>query len=288
MNDNACDFLPEALRSYSLSCGKNLYELRIRANKPVRANVNGEFNTVSYKGTPIIYTAEEIEEIVCRACDGSLYAYNDFIKKGYVAKNGVRIGLCGRCVIENGVIKTIADFNALCIRIPHEVRDCSLPIFNKIKSHSDLSTLLISPPGQGKTTVLRDLARVLSELGKNVLVVDEKGEIAPCGLALGDNTDVLSGCDKRFGLFTAIKNLCPEVVIVDELTTAEDISGIVFAKRSGVSVIASVHGPSIKDVYDKEYMRGSLNGDIFKYFAVIRLFGGRISIIEEKVSDSDD
>lgn len=288
MNDNTCDFLPETLRSYALSCGKMLYELRIRVNKPVRANVNGEFITVSYKGAPLIYTAAEIEEIVCRACDGSLYAYNDFIKNGYVAKKGVRIGLCGRCVIENGVIKTIGDFNALCIRIPHEVRGCSLPIFNRIKNRPDLSTLLIAPPGQGKTTVLRDLANVLSEQGKNVLVVDEKGEIAPSGLALGDNTDVLSGCDKRFGFFTAIKNLCPEVVIVDELTTDEDVSGVVFAKRSGVSVIASVHGASIKDVYQKEYMRGCLNGDIFKYFAVMRLFGGQISVIEEKVSDSDD
>lgn len=288
MNDNTCDFLPESLRYYALSCVKRLYELRIRANKPVRANVNGEFITVSYKGSPLIYTAEDIEEIVCRACDGSLYAYNDFIKNGYVAKNGVRIGLCGRCVIENGIIKTIADFNALCIRIPHEVRGCAFPIFNRIKNRLDLSTLLISSPGQGKTTVLRDLASAFSEQGKNVLVVDEKGEIAPSGLNVGDNTDVLSGCDKRFGLFTAIKNLCPEVVIVDELTTAEDVSGVVFAKRSGVSVIASVHGPSIKDVYEKEYMRSSLNGDIFKYFAVIRLLDGQISVIEERVSDGDD
>lgn len=288
MNDITCDFLPDALRAYALSHGKKLYELRIRANKPVRANVNGDYITISYKGAPLIYSAEEIEEIVCSACEGSLYAYNDFIKNGYVAKGGVRIGLCGRCIIENGVIKTIVDYNALCIRIPHDVCGCSMPIFARIKSRGDLSALLISPPGQGKTTVLRDLARTLSDQGKNVLVVDEKGEIAPKGLALGENTDVLNGCDKRFGLYTAIKNLCPEVVIVDELVTAEDVKGVVFAKRSGVSVIASVHGSSIKDVYAKKYMCDSLDGDIFKYYAVLRLLGGRISVIEEKVLDGYD
>lgn len=227
-------------------------------------------------------TEKEIEEIIYNACEHSLYAYNDSISKGYISKGGVRIGLCGKCVFEKGKVLTISDFSSLCIRFPHEVDGCSTLIYEKIKQRDCYNILLISPPGQGKTTVLRDLTKLISKSEKNILVIDEKEEIAPNEFDVGDTTDVLSGCDKRFGLYSAIKHLCPDVVVVDELTNKSDVEGVVFARRSGVSVIASVHGSSVADVQEKKYMKKALSKDIFDFMFVIRLINGEISIIEEK------
>ena len=192
----------DTLKSFINLNKKQLNELRIRQNMPVMAKIAGFWQTAVYKGTSINVDQEQIVKILQSACENSIYAYNDCIKKGYVTTSeGIRIGICGKCIISNGCITTITDFTSLCIRFPSQVIGCSNDIYKIITKDDCLeNTLIISKPGDGKTTALRDLVRLISHnLHLNVLVIDERYELYNKNYDLGTTCDVLRGCDKKFG-----------------------------------------------------------------------------------------
>ncbi len=241
------DFFPQELqRALEKIPVSKLYEIRLRAGFPVRVNYQGTYAYLSasgitkYKENALKTSMEEIEEIVYRAGKFSVYAVEEEIKRGFItATGGIRIGLSGEFVYEKGVPLTIRNISSLCIRIPHDISGCSDQIYEKCMYRDFQSLIIMSPPGQGKTTILRDLARRMSEESKkNILICDERGEIGRIGV--GETCDVISFADKKTAFEVGIRTMRPDIMITDELT-ADDYQAIQRAKESGVMVIASAH-----------------------------------------------
>jgi len=276
-------FLTDKIKQYVILNSEKIYELRLRRDKPVIANIGGVFEVAKYKGNILIATQEDIKKILYNACENSMYIYNDCIKNGYVTtESGVRIGIGGRCVYNDNKMLTISDFNSLCIRFPHQIIDCAEQIYKKIVSNQSIGSLLIiSPPGVGKTTAVRDLARLISNnLAKNILIVDEKYEIYSEKYDLGSTCDVLSGCSKKFGFYNGIKNLSPDLIIVDELCSMLDADGVEFATLSGVKVIATAHAQNYSQAVNKDYLSRLLTKKCFDYCITLAKKEGGFYITE--------
>ncbi len=240
-------FLPKRIREGLSHLNiRFVYEVRLRANMPVMINFKGEYRYLSDYGITslsdkaIICTADEIEECVFCAGDYSVYSVEEQIKRGFItAKNGVRIGLAGEYVFDKGQPLTIRNISSVCIRVPHEVVGCGEEIFKRCMSDTIPNLLLCSSPGLGKTTILRDISRLISEkTGKNVLICDERGEIF--SLNLGQTCDVLKYADKAVAFEAGIRAMRPDVIVTDELSS-RDINAVEQAIFSGVCVIASAH-----------------------------------------------
>ncbi len=251
-------FLPfeiyTSLQSINLD---NLYEIRLRAGFPVLINIDnkrrflnklGSNNTNEY----VYCKTEELNSIILNVCEHSLYAYNDRICDGYLTtKDGIRIGIAGECVFEKNRIVTIKNFSSLNIRIPHEIIDCSKKIFNYIVENNSVSnTLIISKPFCGKTTILKDLARLINlNLTCSTLIIDERGEFSNIK---GQNIDILKFTNKEYALSVGLRSMSPEIIITDELYTVSDWQFAKRASNSGVKIIASVHAEKIQDLIFKD------------------------------------
>ena len=218
----------QTIKNYST---EKLYELRLRKNG-VCINYGGKFFNIG-----VNVTEQDIDSVVMKATQNSVYAYNDMIKNGYLSLScGIRIGICGEVITD----KTIKNFTSLNIRIPHEVKGCALEASKQIVCCGTVkSTLIISPPGYGKTTFLRDLIRIVSDSGYNVLVCDQRYEL--CG-DLGKNTDTLKGADKAFAFSRGVRYMRPDVIACDEMTDEQDFTAAENAISSGVKVLCTMHG----------------------------------------------
>ena len=263
-------FLPNKLNNAILKLGiDNVSEIRIRSCCPVLIIKGGNKLFLD----KFILSNFDIEEIILSVCKRSMYSYDEQIKQGYVTTDfGLRIGLSGEANIVDGKISTIKNVNSICIRIPHFINGVSNEFFNKV--YKEGSVLIISPPGVGKTTFLRDFTKNLSNnLNKNVVVVDERNEIA-CKTGnnvfnLGKTVDVLTYFDKTFGLNQALRTLNPEVVIVDELVTNSDVLGVIYAVFGGVNVIATAHAGSINDLFNRKFAKKIKDQKPFDYYVLI-------------------
>jgi stage III sporulation protein AA len=188
----------------------------------------------------------------------------------------VRIGICGELVSEGGLIKTIKNFTSVNIRVPHEVANCCLNAFRHIVDGQVHNTLIISPPGAGKTTVLRDIAVRLSNCipPQNVLILDERSEIAAVcnGIAqlnAGLYSDVMTNCGKAYGFEHGIRSMRPDVIITDELANAADLDAAAYAMASGVKVIASVHACDHLDIAVKPHFESAVKRRLFGRYVVL-------------------
>lgn len=258
-----------------------LYEIRIRNGLPVGVCYDGAYYYLAQSGITRekseAFAADrgEAEQVVMRACGRSIYTVTETLKRGYVAvAGGVRIGVCGSAVTSGGGIAALKDFSSVNIRIPHEIKGCGATLFAKIVSGGRInSTLIVSPPGAGKTTVLRDLCRIVSEHGSNVMLCDEKYEIAAAvsgvpTLDVGPRTDVISGADKHAVLRSGIAHMRPDVVMTDELF-GEDAESVVRAAYCGVSVIATAHASSVAELLNKPDLSEIAARRVFARYAVI-------------------
>lgn len=237
-----------------------LEEIRLRANNPIILKFNYGEKVLSEK-----ISQNNIKEILQLICENSIYAYQNEINHGYITiSGGHRIGISGNCVIENNKVINISYIYSLNFRISKEIKGAADKIIKYVinsKEKTIFSSLIVSPPGAGKTTVLRDIIRQLSNgliseeiNGKNIGVVDERGEIASMyrGIPqndLGIRTDVLENIPKALGMEMLIRSMAPEIIVADEIGSYEDIYAINYANSCGIKGIFTAHGGQIEDLY---------------------------------------
>ena len=279
------DLLPDYLnKPLSLLKFEDLFELRIRLDRPIMI---GYKNTYYYLGAgglcnennAIICTKDLLQFIISKASNHAIYSINDELKEGFIAvEDGIRIGVAGTVIMQNGNILTVKNISSLNIRIPHQVVGSSYKISKFVFGQDGqvLNTLIIGAPGTGKTTILRDLALQINKVKKdlNLLILDERMEIASCysgtpGLNVGTSTDVISGGSKDFNIVNGIRSMSPNVIIVDEIGTKNDIYAIESALNSGVSIIASVHSKDIFEFQKKIEFENMVKSRNFKRYVVI-------------------
>ena len=248
------DFLPEQILCAVKNLNaKKLYEIRLRAGEQAIINYDGVYTLLSNYGptshtqNAVFVDKDDIADCVFKAGNYSVYAVEEQLKRGFITTNhGIRIGIAGEFVTENGQIIALKNFSSLCIRIPHEIIGCGQEIYDKCLKNRLYNLLIVSPPGLGKTTILRDIARLVTEnTNKNILICDERGEIAQ-GKATAQ-CDILRFCDKTTAFEIAIRTLRPEIMITDELS-AKDCQADERAVSAGICVIASAHFYDIKEI----------------------------------------
>lgn len=255
-----------------------IQEIRIKVGKPIILNLAFEEKVLDY-----IPTREDLRYLITKISNYSLYAFEEEIKQGYITlKGGHRVGLAGECVMSKGEVRTIKNISSLNIRICKEVIGASNKVMRLITENDRVyNTLIVSPPKCGKTTILRDIAKNLSNgmyqislKGKKVTIVDERSEIAACyngipQMNVGIRTDILDNCLKKSGMIMAIRSLSPEVLICDEIGTEGDLEALNMAFNSGVNIIVTVHGYDINDIYNRKVFKELIDNCVLERIIVL-------------------
>lgn len=250
------DDIARTLRMMPESMSGSLEEIRFRTGRPVMVYAGGKEYEM-YRRDHQNVSAEEMDKIFNLLVHHSAYSYQEDIRSGFVTLDGGhRVGICGRAVTDgNGRVVNIRSITSINIRRGREVIGISDGIVPYLGDGRKAvrNTLLVSPPKCGKTTVLRDLIRNLSNMGYKVGVCDERCEIAgSCGgtygFDLGMRTDVIDSCPKDTGILMLLRSMSPDVVAVDEIGTESDAAAVERACVSGVSVVAAMHGSCFEDV----------------------------------------
>ncbi len=277
-----------------LNCSQNITEIRLRTKCKVIL-ICGKNEMV----LNCIVTPKTILDILLNVSKNSIYAIQNDINNGFVViRGGHRIGISGEVVYVDDKIKNIKNICSLNIRVARQIYGCADLVLPKIISgNTFLNTLIVSPPGCGKTTLIRDIIRQISNgipslnfKGKNVALIDERGEIASVyegipSLDVGIRTDIMSNVNKASGMKMMIRSMAPDIIATDEIGKKEDIIAIKEAILSGVKVIFTMHGDSIKSILKNENIKELLNLNIFS--KIILLSNGKIPGIIEKVYDTE-
>ena len=249
-----------------------LEEVRIRLNRPLMVKDGSGFLFLSAKGLPSIpqhsymVTKDDLDRTLQLVTENSWYAWEQEIQGGYLTlPGGHRVGIGGQAVYSDGHLKTIKNISSLNFRQARAVVGAADPIVGRVVTQGGhiRSTLIVSPPGCGKTTLLRDLTRQVANCGLQVVVIDERSEIASCHLGVpqldvGVQTDVLDGYLKEIGVYHALRGLSPQVVVTDEIGHGGDAVILSELARSGVKVIATCHGDSWEQLKGRSWAKQSL------------------------------
>ena len=262
--ETVLEYMSRSLKNYILQYistnNEEIEEIRIRVNKPIVIKTASTNKILEH-----VVTVEEMRETFERICENSVYSYKKQICEGFITlRNGHRVGITGNCAIDNGQVININYISSLNFRIAREKKGCSNEILKYIIENNEVcNTLIVSRPGCGKTTILRDIIRQISDSGKTCGIVDERGEIAAMNRGIVQNdvgilTDVIDNISKAQGMTMIIRSMAPEVIACDEIGSKEDIEAINYAVCSGVKGIFTAHGNSLEELF--------LNDKISKLF----------------------
>lgn len=251
-------------------------ELRFRSGCTISYTLQARENALQ---TDLV-KPEDLDFILARACEYSVHSVQEQIARGFLTMlGGHRIGLCGTVIMEQGVVKTLRRFSSLSIRIAKEHLGISKNILQQIKTATGIShTLILSPPGLGKTTLLRDCIRGISNgdgvVPQRVGVVDERSEIAALhqGISrfkVGRFTDIIEACPKALGLLFLLRSMNPQVLALDEITDPEDISALTQVAGCGVKLLATAHGQGRDDLYLRPMYRQLMDLGLFEKLVLI-------------------
>lgn len=231
----------------------------------------------------ICITIQDLLEILIRVSKNSIYAIQNDINNGFIViPGGHRIGICGEVVLQDGKIKNIKNINSMNIRVARQLIGCADKLMPSIiQDNKFTNTLIVSPPGCGKTTLLRDTIRQLSNgisrlgfLGRNIGLVDERGEIASvsngiANLDVGIRTDVISNCPKSIGMEMMVRSMGISIIATDEIGSTNDIEAIQYASLSGVGLVFTMHGRNLDDILKKQNMKELLNNLLFQNVVIL-------------------
>lgn len=267
-----------------------LQEIRLRINAPLtiiynnsEAFITEEAKLTNESSKAVLITKNEIRETMEYISNYSLYAFEDEMKQGFITiSGGHRIGIAGKTIIEEDMVKGMKHISFINIRLAHQVKGCAdevLPYLINQKAKAIYHTMIISPPRCGKTTLLRDIIRQLSDgskflYGMNVGVVDERSEIGACYMGLPQNdlgirTDILDCCPKAKGMMMLIRSMSPQIIAVDEIGSREDLDAIDYVIGCGCKLIATVHGSSIEDVRIKPILGDLVKKKLFDRYLIL-------------------
>ncbi len=261
---------------------ERINEIRLRKGQPLCAVINGKSyyigNSSRLTENPAlghICTESNIQQSFLGITRHSVYAYEEQIAQGYITlPDGNRAGLGGSFAFSDGQYR-LKDISSICIRIAREHKGCADVILPYINTKEQVHSLLvISPPGGGKTTLLRELAGKLSLSGRRVCIIDERGELAGLhngapSLDVGHNTDVIGGCLKKDGILMACRSLCPDVIVFDEIGTEEEAVAVKNALNCGVGAIFSVHADSLPQALSRQQIKLLKDVGIIEYALVL-------------------
>lgn len=258
--------LSDALRRL---CLPHPEELRLHASRYATVYAGGDTHS-----TDVALSEEELSQTLRRMCEGSLYAFAETINRGYLTLDGgIRVGVCGSAATEAGRVIGVSRITGLTVRIPHAVEVDVEPLWKHLNALSFPSGLLIySPPGVGKTTLLRALALRLSASprGRRTVVVDSRAELSPTlgGKAL--DLDVLVGYPRACGIEIAVRSLGAEVVLCDEIGSADDAEAVLSAASCGVPLIATAHAKDVRELLLRPPLRRLHDARVFGAYAGLR------------------
>lgn len=281
----AVEYLPPRLRdaAQSLTDEEKLLaeEFRLRAGKPFSVTIGGK-EIVKNAGTEV--RREELQTVLEIATRSSVHTSHSAMKEGYITVfGGHRIGLCGSIVRKGDEISAIREISSVSIRIAKEIKTAAEKLFCEIQNFESMgNTLIISPPGFGKTTMLRDLIRRFSDSGTRISLVDERGEVAAkkSGVPqfdVGRCTDVLDNVKKAEGAMLLLRAMSPEIIAFDEITARDDIGAISSIINCGVGIIATAHGESEASLSKRPLYRELFEMKVFNNIVILKKENGNFS-----------
>lgn len=291
--EDAAAILPNRLRKLALALPEEqravAEEFRLRAGQPMTVLL-----PVGELPLEAVVEPEELETLCDLATDFSRYAAAETLKEGFLSvRGGFRVGLCGTAVMKNGINTNLKSFSSAAVRIAREQRGIAEDLAPRLfREGSFASTLILSPPGGGKTTLLRDLVRCLSEGGGDVppqrmALIDERGEVAVLyrgepQMDVGPHTDVLDACPKALGIPIVLRAMNPQVIAVDEITLREDLKAVALAAGCGVGLLATIHAAGVEELEQKPLYRQLLEDRVFRLAVrIVRGPEGRTYTLEE-------
>ena len=277
----------EILANASLNFDK-VQEIRLRVQAPLLLVMDNREYYVTENGRlssqrkeAYVVSQEELKETMEHISRHSLYAFEEEVKQGFLTiQGGHRIGLAGKAILDERGIRTIKYISFLNIRLAHQIIGCADRIMPYLYENKEvLHTLIISPPRCGKTTLLRDVIRQLSngvgsQKGVNVGVVDERSEIGACFHGapqndLGIRTDILDCCPKAKGMMMMIRTMSPRVIAVDEVGSREDLDAMEYVMNCGCKLVATVHGNSVEDMLQKPVLQRLIQEKRFERYILL-------------------
>lgn len=286
------EVLPKMMRELIEGCKEYnaLEEIRVRIGRPLECIAHGKVFFHEY-----IVTPEDAMHLLNKLSQFSIYTIEEELKRGYVTpRGGHRIGLAGKVITEKSAVKMIRDVSSFNIRIARQKMGIAEPLLSYLYESRWLNTMVIGPPQTGKTTLLRDVARCMSQgvgfaniPSCKVGIVDERSEIAGCVKGIpqyefGPRVDVLDACPKAEGMMMMIRSMSPDILIVDEIGRMEDSEAIMEAVHAGVQLFISAHGFSFDDIRKRPSLKAVMEFGVFERFIELSKAKGPGTVVQVK------